>query len=88
MTVPVMSLAGLPSEGHRIAAAQLQIDQATPEDRVWTSDQYGSFLTEDGQWTVEVITESVFGKERLSYLTFEVDRILEVNSMISTSEGS
>ncbi|MCH7225409.1 hypothetical protein [Haloferula sp. A504] len=78
----------LGTEGDRIAAAQLQIDQATPEDRVWTSDNYGSFITEDGQWTVEVVTESVFGTERLAYVTFEVDRTLEVNSMISTSEGS
>lgn len=78
----------LGTEGDRIAAAQLQIDQATPEDRVWTSESYGALITGDGQWTVEVITESVFGTERLAYVTFEVDRTLEVNSMISTAEGS
>ncbi len=78
----------LGTEGEIIPSAQLQIDQATPEDRVWTSANYGNLITEDGQWTIEVITRSVFGTERLAYVTFNVNRTLEVNSMISTVSGS
>lgn len=77
----------LGTEGRVIPSAQLQIDQVFPENRQWTSDSYGQLLTEDGQWTIEVVTNTVFGSERLAYVTFEVDRTLEVNSMISTAEG-
>lgn len=78
----------LGTKGVVIPSAQLQIDQSTPESRVWTSENWGGFLTEDGQWTIEVVTDTVFGTERLAYVTFDVNRTLEVNSMISTSEGS
>ncbi len=78
----------LGTEGVVIPSAQLQIDQATPEDRVWTSQNYSSLFTEDGQWTIEVITNTVFGSERLAYVTFDIDRTLEVNGMVTTSEDS
>ena len=74
--------------GKLIPSAQLQIDQATPESRVWISDNYDSLIDEDGQWTIEVITETPFGAERMAHITFHVDRTLEVNSMMSTASGS
>lgn len=74
--------------GQVVTSAQLQLDQATPESRVWVSKDYDNLIDDDGQWTIEVITRTIFGTERLAYLTFNVNRTLRVNSMMSTSSGS
>jgi len=77
----------LDTMGQILPAAQLAIDQNTPESRQWQVGSYSQFLNEDGPWTVEVVTETVFGIERLAYLTFNVNRSIKVNSMISTMEN-
>lgn len=74
----------LGTEGTKLPSAQLMIDQERPDSRVWRSDNYDQFFEEDGQWTLEVVTETVFGTERLAYLSFVVDRTLDVRSQIST----
>ncbi|MCU0797508.1 MAG: hypothetical protein MUF31_16430 [Akkermansiaceae bacterium] len=80
--------ATLGKEGKVVSSAQLQIDQATPESRVWVSEDYDDLIDDDGQWTIEVITQTVFGTERLAHVTFNVNRTLRVNSMMSSSSGS
>lgn len=77
----------LGEDGAVMQSAQLVLDQQTPESRVWTARNYGNLLTEDGQWTIEVVTQTVFGTERLAYVSFEVDRAIEVNSTLGTFSG-
>ncbi|MBB5351941.1 hypothetical protein HNR46_002180 [Haloferula luteola] len=72
--------------GTKIPQAQKQIDQSKPLSRTWVIGNLGSLIDEDGQWTLEVVTETVFGVERLALMTFEVDRSLEVRSLLSTLE--
>ncbi len=74
----------LGENGEVMRSAQLVLDQQTPETRVWTARNYGNLLTEDGQWTIEVVTQTVFGTERLAHVSFEVDRAIEVNSTLGT----
>lgn len=38
----------------------------------------------DGRWTMEILTETPFGIDRLSALTFTLDRTIEVNGNLST----
>lgn len=77
----------LGTKGNLLPAAQLIIDQNTPESREWQIGNYAQFLDKDGPWTVEIITETIFGIERLNYVTFNVNRSIKVNSMISTIES-
>ncbi len=72
--------------GTKIPSAQRQLDQAIPASKTWRISNLGDYLTKDGRWTLEVVTETVFGKERLGYVSFDVDRSLEVRSLISTLE--
>ncbi|GAA5484535.1 hypothetical protein [Haloferula sargassicola] len=76
----------LGTEGTKITSAQRQIDQQQPLSKTWRIENLGDYLTKDGTWTIEVITETVYGRERLAYTTFEVDRGLEVRSLLSTLE--
>jgi hypothetical protein len=58
-----------------------------------TSQNYDSLLTSDGRWTMELVTETPFGIERMrtpsgaiAAVTFNVDRTIEVNSSVTTVE--
>jgi hypothetical protein len=58
-----------------------------------TSQNYDSLLNSDGRWTMELVTETPFGIERMrtpsgaiAAVTFNVDRTIEVNSTVTTVE--
>ena len=72
--------------GTVIPSAQLQRNDITPHSDIWKISNVNDYIDKEGTWTMEVITETVFGRERLSYVTFNVDRELEVNSLLSTLE--
>jgi hypothetical protein len=43
---------------------------------------YGDLLTEDGTYTIEMLTLTPFGLERLDHVTFSVDRKLEIRAQL------
>ncbi len=63
------------------------IEQSYPTQYNQQSDSHlGEVINNDGQWTVELIENSVsFGKRRLDYKTFGYDRSINVNASITTS---
>ena len=38
----------------------------------------------DGQWTIELLSDSPFGLERLDYVTFMLDRTIQMNGSVNT----
>jgi hypothetical protein len=57
---------------------------AVPTSRVLVLDGYDSVFDADGRWTMELLTVTPFGIDRLSHVTFEIDRTIKVNGMLST----
>lgn len=45
---------------------------------------YDSVFDSDGQWTMELLIETPFGLERLDYVTFMLDRTIEMNGTVTT----
>jgi hypothetical protein len=43
---------------------------------------YNSLATEDGEYTIEMLTLTPFGLERLSHVTFSVDRTLQIRAQM------
>lgn len=76
----------LGTTGVILTESQLVNTEGYPLDRVLTVNDYDEIFTSDGRWTMEVITESPFGKDRLQHITFEVDRTIEVNGSFTTIE--
>jgi hypothetical protein len=60
------------------------VNDSVPQERVILLKDYDSILTEDGQWTMELVTATPFGIDRLSFVSFTIDRAIRVNSMINT----
>jgi hypothetical protein len=45
---------------------------------------YETVFDDDGQWTMELLTETPFGIERLDHVTFTLDRTIQMNGTVTT----
>lgn len=77
----------LGTEGTLLPGSSLLHNATTPTSRVLLVSGYDSVLTGDGIWTIELLTETPFGTDRLAHLTFEIDRTIELNGTFTTFEN-
>ena len=59
---------------------------AVPLSAVNTLANYDGFFDTDGRWTIELLTVTPFGTDRLAYIWFDLDRVIQVNSTVTTIE--
>jgi hypothetical protein len=76
----------LGTEGKVVPGSSLVINDSVPINRVLLLDDFESIFDGDGRWTLEVLTATPFGIDRLDYLTFEIDRTLELEGTFTTME--
>ncbi len=76
----------LGTTGTVVPGSAIVVNEATPLDRVLIIDNYDDVITEDGVWTMELLTETVFGVDRLHYVTFTADRTMKVRGAFTTTE--
>ena len=72
--------------GTKLSGSVLVLDQDVPASRVLQVGDWASALTDDGLHTIELLTETPFGIDRLDYVTIGVNRVLEVRAMIGDME--
>jgi hypothetical protein len=70
--------------GAIVPGSSLLIKDAVPQDRVLTLSAYDQVFDDDGQWTMELVTATPFGLDRLTYLTFTLNRTLQMNGTVTT----
>ena len=70
--------------GAIIPGSSLIVNDAVPQSRVLTISEYDGVLGDDGQWTMELVTSTPFGLDRLAYVTFSLDRTLQMNGTVTT----
>lgn len=73
-------------EGTLVPGSSLVVRQEVPEDRVLLIDDYDAVFDQDGVWTMELLTATPFGIDRLAYLAVEIDRTIEIKATVSTIE--
>lgn len=73
-------------DGTIVPGTSLVLNGSVPESRVLLLDRYDDVFNADGTWTMEILTITPFGIERLSHVTFEIDRTMEVNGTMTTME--
>jgi len=61
-------------------------DSALPKSVVETLGDYDRSFDSDGIWTIELVTSTPFGIDRLAHVTFNLDRTMKVNATITTIE--
>ena len=64
-----------------ILGSQLVLDQEFPEDRVLNVDEYSDLFQHDGDYTIELFSDTPFGRESFGSANFTVNRAMRVNAM-------
>jgi len=78
---PVLGTAGTVVPG-----SNLVINDTVPSNRVLLLNGYDSVFYDDGVWTMELLTVTPFGTDRLAYVTFTLDRTIEAIGSFITNE--
>jgi len=76
----------LGTTGTRIITSQKVMDQASSASLVLTIPDYEEVFTQDGTYTMELVTETPFGIDRLAYVSFTVSQEIEVRAMLGGVE--
>lgn len=72
--------------GTIVPGSAVVINESVPQSRLLTVSAWDSVLTSDGTWTMELLTSTPFGIDRLSWVSFNVDRTITVNGTVTTIE--
>lgn len=72
--------------GRIVPGSAVTINDSVPVDRVLVIDDYAEVFDEDGRWTMELLTDTPFGIDRLAYVSFDLDRTIKVNGSFVTIE--
>ncbi len=72
--------------GTTLPGSVLVLNESVPQSRVLTIKDYDAVFDHEGGWTIELLTVTPFGTDRLAYLSFEIDRTIKVNGTLTTHE--
>jgi hypothetical protein len=72
--------------GKVVPGSGLVINESSPQSRVLSLTNYDTVFDSDGRWTMELVTVTPFGIDRLSFVTFDLDRTIEMNATFTTIE--
>lgn len=76
----------LGTNGTIVPGSALVIQESVPQNRVLTLKNYENVFDSDGRWTMEIVTKTPFGIDRLDYVSFDIDRTMKLNANMSTIE--
>lgn len=72
--------------GRVLPGSALVVNEPVPQNRILVVNNYDEVVDADGQWTFELLTSTPFGIDRLAYVTFNVNRSLDVKGTFTTLE--
>jgi hypothetical protein len=72
--------------GTIVTGSAVVISDSVPVSRVLVVDDYDEVFDEDGRWTMELVTVTPFGIDRLAYVSFDLDRTIKMNGVFTTIE--
>jgi hypothetical protein len=72
--------------GTIVPGSAVIVNDSVPQNRILVVDNYDAVFDADGRWTMELLTKTPFGTDRLAYVSFDLDRTIEVNGAVTTIE--
>jgi hypothetical protein len=73
-------------ESTLVPGASIVVSGAVPRNESIFVKNWDSVIPSDGKWTLEVLTNTPFGIDRLGYTTFEVKRSIKVNGAVTSAD--
>ena len=62
------------------------VNDSVPQNKVLILRKYDAVFDADGVWTMELVTKTPFGTDRLAYVTFTLNRTIDMNGSFTTIE--
>lgn len=72
--------------GTLVPSSSLKLKESVSIDRTLVVKSYDSIFDSDGRWTMELLTVTPFGIDRLAYVSFDIDRTIELQGTFTTYE--
>ncbi|MCX6880020.1 MAG: hypothetical protein NTW21_40395 [Verrucomicrobia bacterium] len=72
--------------GTIVPGSAVVINDSIPQDRVLIADKYASVFDSNGRWTMELVTVTPFGIDRLAYVSFDIERTITVHGTLTSIE--
>ena len=72
--------------GTIVPGSALVVNDSVPQNRVLIVKKYDAIFNTDGRWTMELLTQTPFGIDRLAYVSFDLDRTIKLNGSLNTIE--
>lgn len=76
----------LGTEGFIVPGSARIYNDSIPQTHFETVANWDNVINSDGTWTMELLTSTPFGIDRLAHVTFIVDRTISVNGSVTTIE--
>jgi hypothetical protein len=76
----------LNTDGELVPGSSILIDSSIPRDEEIQIKDWDAAIPDDGLWTLEIITATPFGTDRLTHTSFTVERTIRVNGAITSVE--
>ena len=76
----------LGTQGTVIPGSALIIYDTVPHNRTLVVTDWDEVIRQSGQYTIELLTVTPFGTDRLHHVTFNINRDINVNATVSTVE--
>ncbi len=70
--------------GVRVPGSSILVDSSVPRNEHLLLKDWDEVIPSDGVWTLEVVTITPFGTDRLGYVSFQVDRAIKVNGSVTS----
>lgn len=78
--------AELDKEGTLVPGASIVVNGAVPRNEQIVVRNWDSVIDTDGTWTLEILTTTPFGTDRLGHVTFTVDRSIKINGAVTSAD--
>ena len=72
--------------GAIVPGSALVVNETVPQNRVLLVSGYEAVFNENGRWTMELLTVTPFGIDRLAYVSFDLDITMKVRATSVTVE--
>lgn len=76
----------LGTAGTKVPGAAVVVDSSVPASETIRLKDWDASVPSDGQWTLEVVTVTPFGTDRLGHLSFTIDRAIKVNGSVTSAD--
>jgi hypothetical protein len=71
--------------GEVIPGSAVAVNESVPQNRLLTIPDWDSVITANGTWTMELLTVTPFGIDRLDWVSFNVDRTITIKGTSATT---